>query len=91
MTFKTETERFLYEERKQMMEERDTALKALEKIKKESNFSVFMYKILDKDDPVFEHPTYKATMHISKDNHNIILTSDEIKDVVKCAGGNFKR
>jgi hypothetical protein len=58
-------------------------------------FSVFMIQSLDKEDCKsnggFHHPTYKATMFITKEGVSIKLTSDEIKQVVKAACGNFNR
>jgi len=91
--FETETEQFLYEERKIMMAERDEARKELQELKQKSSdtFSVYMYNLLGEDSPMYIHPTHNATMIIKKDGHTISLDPEEIKEVVKTAGGNFKR
>lgn len=93
--FETETEQWLYEERNEMMEERDQALEALrlekEKQKELANFSVYMYQVVDNAQSCFSHPADGATMVISKNGMVTKLESDEIKDVVRAAGGNFKR
>ncbi len=91
--FATETEQFLYDERKQMTKERDQAIKELQELKRKSKdtFSCFMYNLLDSNTPMYTHPTHNATMIIKKDEHTISLDPSEIKEVVKTAGGNFKR
>ena len=92
--FKTETEQFLYEERKQMMTERDEARKELQELKQKSSdtFSVYMYCLNEVVEGVrYGHATDGATMIIKKDGHTISLNPKEIKEVVKTAGGNFKR
>lgn len=62
---------------------------------KEKKFSVFMMNVLTEGDLSsnggYHHPTHRGTMFISKDGVTITLTSDEIKDVVKAARGNFNR
>jgi hypothetical protein len=90
--FDTETEQFLYEERKQMMIERDEARKELQDLKQKSSdtFDVRMFNLLDSNQ-MYMHPTDGATMIIKKDGHTISLGQNEIKQVVKCAGGNFRR
>jgi hypothetical protein len=91
--FETEIEKFLYEERKKMMIERDDALEELAKLKKKSKdtFSVFMLSIPDESNGGYHHPTHNATMYIKKGGLSITLDPDEIKQVVGSAGGNFKR
>ena len=56
-----------------------------------SEFSVFMVQIIEDNGIHFVHPTDNATMYIKKDGVTIKLTPKEIKDVVKSAGGNFRR
>lgn len=91
--FKTETEKFLYEERKLMREERDQAIEELEALKQKSRdtFYVHMYNMIPEDAGLVKHPTDYGTMIIKKDGGIITLEPNEIKEVVKAAGGNFKR
>ncbi len=93
MEFQTETEQFLYDERKAMMKERDEAREELRKLKQKSSdtFKCFMYNLLDNDTLMYAHPTHNATMIIKKDGHTISLDPNEIKDMVRAAGANFKR
>jgi hypothetical protein len=95
--FETEMEKFLYNERKIMMKERDEALEKVEDLKKKAKgeFSCIMYNIFTEQDTKsnggFHHPTFKGTMHIKKNGCMITLDADEIKEVVHTAGGNFRR
>jgi hypothetical protein len=95
LKLETEMEKVLYEGRVIMMKERDKACEELEKykakVKLESAFNVYMYNEILGDDPPFVHPTHNATMLISKNGYTMRLDPDEIQQVVKCAGGNFKR
>lgn len=60
-----------------------------------SEFSVVMMHIYDEEDLLnnggFHHPTYKGKLFIKKDDQTIILEGDEINQVVKTSGGNFRR
>ena len=92
--FNTNTEKFLYEERKQMKSERDEARKELQEFKQISSdsFSVYMYCLNEIVKGIrCGHATDGATMIIKKDGHTISLNPKEIKEVVKTAGANFKR
>lgn len=88
MKFDTETEKFLYEERRRMMKELEL-LKPQPKEKE--SFSVHMISEVDNSNGGYQHPTHKATMYIKKNGLTIILDPDEIKRVVQTAGGNFKQ
>ena len=85
--FETETEKLLYEERKQMMAERDEARKELQELKQKSKdtFSVYRYYLSEKNSSA-----YNATMVIKKDGYRLSLDPEEIKEVFKCASQFLK-
>jgi hypothetical protein len=60
----------------------------------EKDFNCCMYQIMSKEDMTknkgYHHPTYKSIMLITKDGVTIELTEEEILEVVRIAGGNFK-
>lgn len=57
----------------------------------EQDFSVYMVKYTDDSEKIrWEHATDGATMFITKNSVTIELTPEEIKSVVKSAGGNFR-
>jgi DnaJ-class molecular chaperone len=92
--FATDMEEFLYNERKIMMKERDDAQDELYALKQKSKstFNVYMYALLEEATQfTWGHPTDNATMIIKKDGQTVTLDPDEIKKVVRTAGGNFKR
>lgn len=50
-----------------------------------------MYNEINDNSPLWAHPTHNATMIINKGSCSLTLAPSEIIEVVKCAGGNFKR
>ena len=93
LELQTEMEKFLYDERKTMMKERDNAREELKRLKEENKpaFSVFRLQELDESNGGYHHPTHLAKLFIKKGDVNMTLTPEEIKQVVYTAGGNFRR
>ncbi len=61
----------------------------------DKGFSCFMYNSFTDDDMKsnggWHHPTHKGTMLLSKGGIQLKLNPEEIKGVVRAAGGSFRR